>query len=56
MTPILARLREPSSHAGLAVLFGLFGVQFAPETWHAIIQAISAFSALLAVVLGEGKR
>ena len=56
MTAFLARLREPSTYAGLAVVLALFGINVAPEAWSAIVQAISAAAGLAAVVLREQPR
>jgi hypothetical protein len=53
MNAFLARMREPSTYAGLAVLFGLFGVQMAPETMTTAIQAASGLAGLAAIALGE---
>jgi hypothetical protein len=56
MTALLARLREPSTYAGIAVLLGLFGVQVAPELMQGAIQAATAVAALAAMLLGERRR
>ena len=53
MTPILARLREPSTYAGLAVLLGMFGVQIAPEMMTGIVQTVSGAAAVAAMVVAE---
>ncbi len=53
MNSLLARMREPSTYAGLAVLLGLFGVQMAPETMTAVVQTVSGAAALAAIALGE---
>jgi hypothetical protein len=53
MTAFLARLREPSTYAGVSVLLGLFGVQLAPELMQGAIQAITGAAAVAAVILGE---
>lgn len=55
MAAFLARLREPSTYAGLAVLLGLFGVQVAPEAMTAGVQMVSGGAALAAVLIGERK-
>lgn len=44
----LARLKEPSTYAGLAALLGIFGVTFAP----AEVQSISLIGGMLSGVLG----
>lgn len=55
MNAFLARLREPSTFAGLSVLLGLFGVQIAPEVMAPAVQITSGVAALAAVVMGERK-
>ena len=55
MQPILARLREPSSWAGIAALAGVFGLKLAPDQMQAIIALLSALAAALAVFLPERK-
>jgi len=55
LTTILARLREPSSYAGLAALLGVVGIQIAPETWTLAVQAVTAVAGLAAILLGENK-
>lgn len=56
MSAILARLREPSSYAGLAMLFGLLGINVAPEAWQAGVQVVSGAAALAAILLRERGR
>lgn len=56
MNPLLARLREPSSWAGVSVLLALFGVRLAPETLDLVVQAGAAVAALAAVVVKETGR
>lgn len=53
---ILNRVREPSTHAGVAVLLGLFGVQVAPETMKTSIEVASGLAALAAIAMGERGR
>lgn len=53
MAAFLARIREPSTHAGIAVLLGLFGVQVAPEIMAPAVQVVSGVAALAAIVMGE---
>lgn len=55
MAAFLARIREPSTHAGLAVLLGLFGVQIAPEVMAPAVQVVSGAAALAAIFMGERK-
>lgn len=53
MSWIIARLREPSTYAGIAALLGAFGLTFDDS----FVQAFSAFGVaaggLLAVILGD---
>lgn len=55
MNQILARLKQPSTWAGLATLISLTGLAVSPEQW----QAISGFSiaaiALFEVIRNERK-
>jgi len=55
LNPIIDRLRQPSTYAGLAVLLGLFGVNVAPEVWQSAVNFITAGAALAAVLLNERK-
>lgn len=55
MKAIIARLREPSSWAGIAALLGVFGIQIAPETMTGIVQAGTGLAAVAAIVLREAK-
>lgn len=50
---ILARLKEPSTYAGLGVILNLVGVKFAPEEMTAIIGVVTAIAAALAIFLPE---
>jgi len=56
MQMIFARLREPSTYAGLAVLLSLFGVQIAPEAMQAGIQAVSGLAGVAAIIVAERGR
>lgn len=56
MPAILARLREPSTYAGLGVLLGLFGVNLVPEAMQSIVSLGTGAAGLAAVVLAERKR
>ena len=49
----LARFREPSTWAGLAILAGLFGVQIAPADMQAVIQIGTGIAGGLAVLMPE---
>jgi hypothetical protein len=49
----LARAKEPSSYAGLAILLGMAGVSVAPAEWQAIVGVLTAVASLIAVVLPE---
>ncbi len=53
MQTFLARMREPSTYAGLAVLLGLFGVSLAPEMAQSAIQAATGLAAVAAMVMRE---
>lgn len=53
MKAILARLVQPSSLAGLAVLLGLFGVPNAPELVQGVGQVVTGALAVAAVVVNE---
>lgn len=55
MTAILARLREPSSWAGIASIVALFGVKVAPEQMQAIVTLGAAAAGAAAVFLPEKK-
>lgn len=55
MQALLARLREPSSWAGLAVIAGVFGVKIAPEQLNAIVSLGAAAAGAAAVFLPEKK-
>lgn len=53
---ILARLKEPSTYAGVAFLLGLVGVKIAPEAWDGVLQVVAALGGVLAVVIPETKK
>ena len=55
MQVLIARLKEPSTWAGLGVILGLFGIHLAPEKLTAVIGVATAVAALLAVFLPERK-
>jgi hypothetical protein len=50
---LLARAREPSSYAGLAVLLGAAGISVAPAEWQAIVGVLTAAAGLLAILFPE---
>ena len=49
-----ARMREPSTYTGLAIVMGLFGAHFAPDLGKALIDVGVAVGALIGVLLPEG--
>lgn len=53
---LLARLKEPSTFAGVGVILGVFGVKFAPEQLTAVIGVVTAIAAALAIFLPEGTK
>lgn len=53
MAAILARLKEPSTWAGVSALLGLFGVHMVPEVWTGIVGVLTAAAALAAVFMPE---
>jgi len=55
MNAILARLREPSSWAGIAAVIGLFGIKVAPEQMQAVMTLGAAAAGAAAVFLPEKK-
>jgi len=52
----VARLKEPSTWAGIGVLLSLFGVNFAPEQAQVFVQGGVGFAGLLAIFLGEPRK
>jgi hypothetical protein len=50
---ILARLKEPSTYRGLAILGGLVGISLEPDQWTAISAAVAAVIALVEVFRRE---
>ena len=53
----MARLQEPSTWAGLGVVMGLFGINFAPAEAQVFVQGGVGFAGLVAIFMGEkGKR
>lgn len=52
---IVARMKEPSSYAGLSVLLGLFGAHIAPEQSSAIVTLGTAIAGALAVFVPQAK-
>ena len=55
MNTILARLKEPSTFRGLAILAGLFGYAIDPAQVNAIAAAVAAVIALIEVFRKETK-
>jgi hypothetical protein len=55
MNTILARLKEPSTFRGLAILAGLFGLAIDPAQVNAIAAAVAAVIALIEVFRKETK-
>jgi hypothetical protein len=55
MKAILARLKEPSTFRGLAVLGGLVGLSLSPLHWDAIAAAVAAAIGLIEVFRKEVK-
>ncbi|CAN4270711.1 hypothetical protein MCERHM31_00810 [Methylophilaceae bacterium] len=53
MLTTLARLREPSTWAGFAVLLSVFGVQVTPEVLAPAIQGATGIAGLAAVLMRE---
>ena len=49
----LARLREPSTWAGIAALLSVFGLDLAPADGQAIVQGGVGLAGLLAVIMSE---
>lgn len=49
----VAKLREPSTWAGVGVLLGLFGVNFAPAEAQAFVQGGTGLAGMLAIFIGE---
>lgn len=50
---LVARMKEPSSYAGLASILGLVGVNLAPEAWTAIISVLTAIAGAVAVFVPD---
>lgn len=50
---LLARLKEPSSYRGLAILAGLVGVSLEPGQWNAIAAAVAGAIGLIEVFRKE---
>lgn len=48
-----ARMREPSTYTGLAVLLGLAGLHLTPDVGKALVELLMAAGALIGVVLPE---
>lgn len=50
---LLARLKEPSTYAGLGALLAAFGIHLDPGVLQAAIQLVAAVAGLLAVLTPE---
>lgn len=50
---IVARLKEPSTYAGLAALGGALGLKFTSDQYQALVQVLVAVSGLLAVLVPD---
>jgi hypothetical protein len=50
---LVARLKEPSSYAGLAALLGAAGIHVDDSVVHAVIQVLVSAVGLLAVLMPE---
>lgn len=50
---LLARLREPSTYAGLGALLAASGIHLDPGVLRAVIQLVAAVAGLLAVLTPE---
>lgn len=56
MKMIVARLKEPSTWRGIAVLLSLAGIQLAPEHLEAIGNGFIGLMAVLAVLMPDKKQ
>lgn len=52
---LLARLREPSTYAGIGAVIAAAGINIPASTWTAMVQATIALAGLAAVLIPEGK-
>jgi hypothetical protein len=50
---LLARLREPSSHAGIAALIGGLIVSFVPPQWQWVAQTVAGIFGFSAIATKE---
>lgn len=50
---LVARLKEPSTYAGVAFLVGLIGVNITPDAWSGVVSVFSAIGGVLAIVMPE---
>jgi hypothetical protein len=55
MTFIIARLREPSTYAGLAALLAAFGISVPSDLFQSIATVLTGIAGVAAVVLAERK-
>jgi len=50
---VVARLKEPSTYAGLAALAGFVGLKITPDTYQAVLQLLVAVAGLVAVLMPD---
>jgi hypothetical protein len=50
---LVARLKEPSTYAGLASLIGIIGLKIAPEQFQAIVTVATAVAGAIAVFVPD---
>jgi hypothetical protein len=53
MQYLVARLKEPSTYAGLTALLAAFGVQIEPGTLQVVIAVLTGIAGLASVFVGE---
>lgn len=53
---VLARLKEPSTYAGIAFLLGIIGVNITPEAWGGVLTVAGVVGGVLSIVIPEGKK
>lgn len=52
---VFARLREPSTHAALAGLFGMVGVNIPDSSWSTVVNGLAVLFGIAGVFVREGK-
>lgn len=52
---VFRRLREPSTHASLAALLGLFGTSIPDATWNSVVNGLAILFGIAGVFIKEGK-